>query len=229
MIKHLCLIMDGNRRWAQKQGLLAFNGHRRGLEAIRIVCDYALDKNISYVSLYAFSLENLKRSQDEQQYLFSLIIDQAQQLIPELQSKGIKISFLGSRDHFPEHVLPSIDSLESGTAQGDKLHLNLLFCYGGRQDIVSATRQIAQLVSEGKLDPSSINEETFKNYLQTRNIPDPDIVIRTGGMHRLSNFMPYETIYSELFFIDTLWPDITTKELEYITHDYRLRTRKFGV
>lgn len=229
MIKHLSLIMDGNRRWAKNQGLMSFNGHRKGLDAIRIVCAYALENNIDYVSLYTFSLENLKRSAQEQDYLFSLIIDQAEKLGTELQQKGIKIRFLGNKNYFPEHVLPAIQRLHTATEAGDKLQLNLLFCYGGRQDIVAAAQQIATDAVSGKLDPAIIDEKLVSTYLQTSGMPDPEIVIRTGGMQRLSNFLPYETIYSELYFTPTLWPDITKEELESIMQDFSARKRNFGV
>lgn len=229
MIKHISLIMDGNRRWAKAQGLKVFNGHRKGLDAIRTVCNYAIDNSIEHVSLYTFSLENLNRPLLEREYLFSLIIDQAETLAPELEAKGIRIRFLGDASHYPPAVVAAIYSLEKRTEHCTGLQLNLLFCYGGRQDIVSATKKIAAAVAAGTLSIDKIDQTLISNNLQTAGLPDPDIVVRTGGMHRLSNFLPYESVYSELYFIDILWPDITREDIDQIVQNFYTRKRNFGI
>lgn len=229
MIKHLSLIMDGNRRWARSQGLKVFYGHRKGIDAIKIVCQTAKKHAIPIVSLYAFSMENLNRPAIERDYLFSLIIGEAATLAEELVAQDIQISFLGDSAFWPEHVKEAIAHLEKKTVHCSSLQLKLLFCYGGRHDLVAATQKIADKVLRGELSLDAINEDVIRNNLITADLPDPDIIVRTGGMKRLSNYLPFESIYSELYFIDTLWPDITELDIGAILENFHTRKRNFGI
>jgi len=215
MVNHLACIMDGNRRWAMQQGLMSFLGHRKGFDAVKRVIDFCLEKEISYLSLYAFSLENLqKRSQEEQRYLFEGLAQEALQDLEMLKRKNICIRFIGDRTLFPASVRPVCEKIEYETASGTALQVNFLLCYGAQQEIADAAKRIAIEVAQGNVLPQDITAEFFEKFLWTSGIPSPDLIIRTGGDVRLSNFLLFQCAYSELFFSDTLWPDISSTELE---------------
>lgn len=206
MINHLALIMDGNRRWAKKRSLFASLGHRQGGKSVEMALNYCLDKNISYLSLYAFSLENLKRSKEEVSYLFGLI-DEARSKIDTFVSKGIKVCFIGDCSFLPEKTQKNCFEIEQATQQGDRLRCNILLCYGGQQEILSA---VSLLV---KKQVQSISLSVFKQHLWLGDIPDPDLIIRTGAVQRLSNFLLFQAAYAEIRFLDCLWPDLTEELL----------------
>ncbi|MBA3954773.1 di-trans,poly-cis-decaprenylcistransferase [Candidatus Dependentiae bacterium] len=227
-MEHLALIMDGNRRWAKKRALAPWLGHNQGIESVRIALEFCLKNSINYLSLYVFSLENFKRAPDEVQFLFDLFIKQAEQMLPELIKNGIQITFIGDKTYFPEHLLPTIQTLEAQTQHLTTLKLALLFCYGGRQEIVTAAQQLAYAVKSKKIEPQDITQELFARHLWSHALPDPDLIIRTGGVKRLSNFLLYQAAYSELYFLDILWPDITYKHFEDALSDYQQRSRNFG-
>lgn len=228
-IKHLALIMDGNRRWAKQRGLKAFEGHQKGTQAVKESVRFCIKNKIPHLTLYAFSLENFKRSPEELRYLFSIIRDGLNESeFQELLEKGVRVRFIGDRSRFPSDLLESITNLEEKTKKGTALSLNLLFCYGGQQEIVAATKRIAQLVTDHKIKPSEITPELFQSFLWLSDAPAPDLVIRTGGQQRLSNFLPWQSTYSELMFIPTLWPAITEQDLATAVTLFEERKRNFG-
>lgn len=229
-IKHLALIMDGNRRWAKKQGLKPWVGHKNGTEPVKMSVEFCIEQNIPHLSLYAFSLENFQRPQEELNALFDIIEkgitnDEFQKLFDH----GVCVKFIGDRSKFPSQLLSVITDIEQRTANGNKLILNILFCYGGKQELTDAFRNIGEKIKQGKLSPESITPEIIQNYLWTKASPNPDLVIRTGGKKRLSNFLPWQSTYSELVFIDTYWPDITKNILFDIVKNFQKIQRNFGV
>lgn len=209
--------MDGNRRWAKQKGKFAWQGHKAGMKAVERTIDFCLKQNISYVSLYTFSLENLKRSEEEKSYMFDILLEGAIKYASDLKQKGVRVKFIGDITKFPEKILQACKNLEEETAAGRVLQCNLLFCYGGRQEIVHAAKQIAL---ECK-DNVNIDSDLFEKKLWTSSMPDPDLIVRTGGMQRLSNFLLYQGAYAEIRFSKTLWPDFTEQELlEHVTSAY---------
>lgn len=220
--------MDGNRRWAKKQGMRAWYGHRQGTEAVRTVVNFCLDQCIRYLSLYTFSLENFKRSALEKRYLFNLLVKQVEKELPVFMQKGIKVRFIGDRNFFPSSVHSTCERVEQKTVHCDCLYLNLLFCYGGQQELVAGIKDIAREVKSGNLSEEEITEEKLTHYLWTGAIPAPDLIIRTGGVQRLSNFLLYQAAYSELCFLDCLWPELSKVDLENVIDSFEKRKRNFG-
>ncbi|MGC2310679.1 MAG: polyprenyl diphosphate synthase [Candidatus Babeliaceae bacterium] len=228
-IKHLALIMDGNRRWAHKQGFKPWIGHKKGVDPLKASLEFCLEQNIPYLSVYAFSLENFKRSAEELSYLFDVLAQElAATEFENLLKHNIKVVFVGDRTQFPQQLVSIINDIERKSAQNTRLVLNILFCYGGQQEIVQATQKIAQLVQEKKLTPDQITSELFESYLWSAGTPPPDLIIRTAGDHRLSNLFCYQSAYSELYFINCYWPDITKQHLYDIIKDFIQTKRRFG-
>jgi undecaprenyl diphosphate synthase len=214
MLNHLACIMDGNRRWAAQQGLLSFFGHRKGLDTVKLVINFCLSQNISYLSLYTFSTENLQRSQEEQRYLFEVLAGQAASELEEFKQQNVRMRFIGDRTLFPKSVQPLCQKIEQETAHCTALEVNFLLCYGGRQEIVAAAQRIATQVGQGQLRAEDITSELFEKNLWTAGTPSPDLIIRTGAQRRLSNFLLYQCAYSELYFLDCMWPEISIASLE---------------
>ncbi len=230
MMQHLAVVMDGNRRWAKKNHMEVFLGHSRGgVQALETTVEFCLERGIVYLSVYAFSLENLKRTEQEKKFLFHLIVSQAQNLLEKSIKNGIKIKFVGDRALFPQEVLKTAQELEKATENNTKLHLNILFCYGGRQEIVAGVKTIVEKLQQGLLKPADISEKTFEESLWMAGVPSPDLVIRTGGVKRLSNFLLYQAAYSELCFLDCFWPEITKGHLEQAVAEFLQIKRNFGV
>lgn len=226
-VKHLAIIMDGNRRWAKLRNKSSEYGHKRGLDTLKMLIEYCIRRKIEMVSVYTWSLENFKRSPEEADALFTLIVEESKKALPELIKQGVKVRFIGDQKCFPQKVRSTIEEIEAATKDGKILQLNLLFCYGGKQEILSAVNTIIKDVKAGKIKEVG-SEELFKKYLWTDNIPDPDLIIRTGGVKRLSNFLTYQTAYSELYFTDRYWPDITVKDLDAALREYAQSERRFG-
>lgn len=220
--------MDGNRRWATQQGLLSWYGHKKGLDGVKCAINFALEKNISYLSLYTFSIENLQRSDEEQSYLFQVLAQQALRELEEFKHKNVRMKFIGDRTLFPLNVRPVCEKIEQETEHCTLLQVNFLFCYGGRQEIVDAAQRIAINVKSGDLQPADITTELFASFLWTGSIPSPDLIIRTGGDNRLSNFLLFQAAYSELYFLDCLWPDISVEKLESALTYYSKCRKNFG-
>lgn len=228
MIRHLALIMDGNRRWARGRGMPTFMGHKEGAQVVRRVVAFCLQQGIEHVSLYTFSIENLKRTPEEKTYLFDLLAQGAREYAQSFAEQGVRIRFVGDRSLFPASILSVCEAVEAQTSMADKLQLNLLFCYGGQQEIVAAAKACLRLMKEDLLQEDELTVETFRSLLWSGHSPAPEIIVRTGGVARLSNFLLFSCAYSELFFTDTLWPDFSVDELAKILQRYEHIKRNFG-
>ena len=230
MIKHLACIMDGNRRWARKQRKLFGDGHRQGIRAAERVMDFCLQQSIPYLSLYTFSLENFRRSATERYFLFNILFKEIREkMVDVFRKKKIRISFRGDQTLFPESVRDDCAEIEAETAQGDALHVSLLFCYGGRQEIVAGVKKVVATIQRGDLSVDQLTDTMFETYLWTAGFPAPDMIIRTGGVHRLSNFLLFQAAYSELFFLDCLWPELDDTHLKTVITSFQERQRNFGI
>lgn len=228
MMQHLACIMDGNRRWAKKQGLALLFGGQEGLKRIDMVIDFCLTQHIPYLSLYAFALENFKRSQVEQESYFSLILNHGAEQAATMRKKNVRVRFVGDRNLFPVHVREMVEHIERETAHGTALTLSMLFCYGGRQEIIAALPALFEDVKKGLVDITRMQPDDLKKYLWMGNVPDPDLIIRTGYAHRLSDMLSYQAAYSELYFLDCLWPEITEQNLEDAVSFFNGTKRNFG-
>jgi undecaprenyl diphosphate synthase len=227
-MQHLACIMDGNRRYALKHGFKPWIGHQKGVDAVRVALDFCVQRNIPYLSLYTFSIENFRRSEQEKQFLFELISAMAEKHLDELLEKRIKVKFIGDRSLFPVHVTPTLEKIEHKTQYGDKLQVNFLFCYGSQQEIAYAAKEIARKVKAGELQEQEIDEKLIAEYLWTRGMPEPDLIFRTGGQQRLSNYLLFQAAYSEYYFTDQLWPALTTQDLERACSSFNIVKRNFG-
>lgn len=209
MITHLACVMDGNRRWATRQGKYPWSGHAEGAKTVETVIKFCLEFQIPYLSLYTFSLENFKRPEQEKSYIFDIVIKQSESYVPMFIEQGVKIKFIGDLSKFPDKVRETCKKIEESTALQEKLQVNVLFGYGAQQEILSAVQDLLRKVSKKE----SITKEMLESSLWTSGIPDPDLIIRTGGVQRLSNFLLYQSAYTEIRFLDTLWPDLTKEEI----------------
>jgi undecaprenyl diphosphate synthase len=221
---HIAIIMDGNRRWARARGVSEIEGHAAGVEAIREILRHAVRRGIPVLTLYAFSRENWARTDAEVVGLFGLLESAIRSETDELRAQGVQVRLLGRLDELPGDTRASIESALAATAGGDRLILNIAFNYAGRTELVDAVRQI---VRDG-LAPEAIDEAAVAAALYTAGLPDPDLVIRTGGEQRLSNFLIWQSAYAELMTSDTLWPDFGPADLDQALADYASRTRRFG-
>ena len=220
----VAIVMDGSGRWARRRGLPISAGHRAGTRALRKVVEASIDLGIHSLTVYAFSTENWSRSREEVDTLMEIFAETIDREFPDLVRQGVRVRFLGRRDRAPESLQRKIAGLERQTAENDRLNLWIAFDYGGRGEIVEAARRLA----ESGIDPREIDENTFAANLYAPELPDPDLLIRTSGELRLSNFLLWQAAYSELVFVDTLWPDFGPKELEHALSDYASRRRRFG-
>lgn len=228
-VKHLACVMDGNRRWAKNRGLPIIEGHRRGAETLRMVVEYALKHGIERLSVYAFSIENFKRSEDEKAALFEMIPRVLRQWKTFLCDNEICVRIIGDRSLFPATARASIDESEMMTKDNRRLHLDILFCYGAEQEAVAAAKSLARKVKEGEIDVDDITEQSFNKNLWTGDVPGPDLLIRTGCRRRLSNCLMLQCRYSEIDFMDRLWPDVTPKDLDKSIATFAEVNRSFGV
>jgi undecaprenyl diphosphate synthase len=227
-MRHLAIIPDGNRRWAAKNKLEAHLGHRKGMEAFQTAIRVCIDNNIKYLSVYVFSLENFNRSEVEKNYLFSLLPNEFLKKLPDLIKNEVKIQFIGDEQFFPSQICDTIKEIQEKTKNLTRLTLNFLFCYSGRHELVVAMRTLAQQVALGLLSVDEITEDKIQNALWTRNIPDPDLIIRTSGLMRLSNFLLYQTAYSDFKFLNCFWPEINEQILQQCIDEFKCVTRNFG-
>ncbi|MCU0790354.1 MAG: isoprenyl transferase [Nitratireductor sp.] len=226
--RHVAIIMDGNGRWATRRGLPRVAGHRHGVEAVRSVARKARDLGIEYLTLYSFSTENWSRPRTEVGELFSLLKHFIRRDLAELHHNNVVVKVIGERDGVPADVLKLLDEAERLTAGNSGQKLVIAFNYGSRHEITTAVRRIAAQAAEGKLDPASITQDLISANLDTAGIPDPDLIIRTSGEQRLSNFLMWQAAYSEFVFTDTLWPDFGPAEFEAALQVYAMRRRRFG-
>lgn len=229
-MQHVAMVMDGNRRWARAKKLEAVTqGHRKGADTAQVAIEFCLKKNIKYLSLYLLSIENFKnRSESEKNYLYGLLKNLHEKKLPELIEQGVQIRFVGDRSMFPESIREVITNIEEKTKHCTKLQVNLLFCYGSTQELVSAAKCVATKVQAGELAPDEIDESTFRRSMWLGDVPDPEIIIRTGKVSRLSNFLLFQGAYSEWFFLDCYWPEIDHEKLERCVEQFEQTQRNFG-
>jgi undecaprenyl diphosphate synthase len=222
--RHVAIIMDGNRRWARTRGLGELEGHAAGVEAIRALLKHVVRRGVPVLSLYAFSRENWARSDEEVNGLFGLLEQAIRSETAELKSEGVRIRLLGRLDELPVETRRSITSALDETSAGKRLLLNIAFNYAGRTEIIDAFRRLAQ----SGVGPDGIDEQAISNALYTAGLPDPDLVIRTGGEQRLSNFLIWQSAYAEFYTCDVLWPDFGPDAFDAALLEFARRTRRFG-
>lgn len=227
-LTHIAIIMDGNGRWATKRGLPRSMGHKKGAETVKEITRAAGELGVKYLTLYAFSTENWQRSPDEVETLMGLLRQYLKSDLQELQKNNVRIRFIGERDMLAPDITAAMAKLEADTAGNDGLTLCVALSYGSRQEIVSAVKKAAALVKKGDLQAEDIDAKMFSEMLYTQAMPDPDLVIRTSGEQRVSNYLLWQIAYSELFFTKTLWPDFNKDELTAIINDFKTRERRYG-
>lgn len=227
--RHVAVIMDGNGRWAQQRGLLRIKGHAAGVEAARTVVRLARNLGISYLTLFAFSEENWQRPALEIKAIMGLLRRYLHRELPEMQENQIAFRAIGNLQQLPAAVQRDLVQTTAATAAGAKMVLTLALSYGGRSEIVQAVQALAQEIQAGRLQPGDIDAALFSRYLYTAGMPDPDLLIRTSGEHRLSNFLLWQSAYTELYLIDTLWPDFREEEFLKALQSYQQRERRFGL
>jgi undecaprenyl diphosphate synthase len=225
---HVAIIMDGNGRWAKSRGLPRIAGHRRGAESVRRAITAAAELGISYLTLFGFSSENWKRPSDEVNDLMGLLRHYLRGEIAELHQQGVRLLVIGDRARLAPDIVTLIDNAEQLTRNNKGLTLIVALSYGGRDDIVQASRKLAEDVAAGRIQAKDIDETRLSSSLFTAGIPDPDLLIRTSGEQRISNFLLWQLAYTELVFIETLWPDFGRADLEKAISDYHGRERRYG-
>jgi undecaprenyl diphosphate synthase len=226
--KHVAIIMDGNGRWAKKRALPRAVGHYEGMQVVRKITRFANELGIQILSLYAFSTENWKRPKSEVDYLMKLPEQFLTTFLPELVEENVKVRVMGHTDQLPEHTRRAVEKAICETKENTGLILNFALNYGSRAEITCAMQQIAKEVQKGKLAPEAITEELISSYLMTKDLVDPDLLIRTSGEIRLSNFMLWQLAYTEFWFTDVLWPDFTEQHLLEAIAAFQKRDRRFG-
>jgi len=220
--------MDGNGRWARLRGKPRLFGHHAGARRVREVVEACPDLGVKYLTIFAFSTENWKRTQHEVAGLMSLFRRYIQKEARDLFQRGVRVRFIGDRVRLDRKLITLMDELEALTAPNDRVHLTIALNYGGRDEVARATRRLAQEVAEGRLCPEDVDEETLPRFLDTFVLPDPDLVIRTSGEARISNFLLWQSAYAEYEFVDTLWPDFDAKEFGRVLARFDQRDRRFG-
>jgi undecaprenyl diphosphate synthase len=226
---HIAIIMDGNGRWAKSKGLPRVAGHRKGIETVREIVEACVNLGVKFLTLYTFSTENWKRPKDEVSTLMRLIVKSLRDETDELHANGIRLTTIGDIDKLPHLVQNELNDAFAKTGKNSKMVLNLALSYSGRWEIVNAVKKIAQRVAENKIKADDIDIEMISENLTTKNIPDPDLLIRSGGEFRVSNFLLWQIAYSEIFVTNTLWPDFTSSDLIEAIKDFQKRERRFGM
>jgi undecaprenyl diphosphate synthase len=226
--RHVAVIMDGNGRWAASRFLPRVAGHREGARALRRTIDAAMRNGVEWLTIYAFSSENWRRPAGEVMDLTGLLRHYLKNEIAELRTNGVRLRFIGDRDRFDADIRDDLVVAEQTTAMNSRLNLTVALSYGARDEIAAAARTLAERVRAGTLDPASIDEAMLASALWTRDIPDPDLVIRTSGEQRLSNFLLWQAAYAELVFLDVLWPDFGPSHFAAALAEYARRERRFG-
>ncbi len=226
--RHVAIIMDGNGRWAQARGKPRLFGHHAGAKRVREIVDACPDLGVRYLTIFAFSTENWKRTQTEVAGLMSLFRRYIAKEARALFTEGVRVRFIGDRIKLDEKLVRLMDELELMTSANDRVHLTIALNYGGRDEVARATKRLAREVKAGRLDPETVDAETLAKYLDTYVLPDPDLVIRTSGEARISNFLLWQSAYAEYEFIDTLWPDFSAAIFGEIIGQYGQRVRRFG-
>ena len=227
-LNHIAVIMDGNGRWATKRGLPRTAGHKKGAEVVVQIAKAAKEFGVKYLTLYAFSTENWKRSPEEIGALMQLLRQYLDNNLKELEQNDVKIRFIGERYMLDADIVEKMERLEQNTAENKSLVLQIALSYGSRQEILNTAKEIAERVKNGDMQPQDIDEQTFSAMLYTGGVPDPDLLIRTSGEQRISNYLLWQIAYSELFFTKTLWPDFAKEEFKSIIENYQTRERRYG-
>ena len=226
--RHIAIIMDGNGRWAQSRGRPRLFGHHAGAKRVREIVEACPDLGVKYLTIFAFSTENWKRTQVEVAGLMGLFRRYIAKEARALKDEGVRVRFIGDRVRLDDKLVGLMDELELLTSDNDKVHLTIALNYGGRDEVSRATKRLARDVAAGRLDPEKVDEETLPKYLDTYVLPDPDLVIRTSGEARISNFLLWQSAYAEYEFIDTLWPDFSPEIFAGLVKNYGRRERRFG-
>ena len=226
--QHVAIIMDGNGRWAQRRGLPRAAGHQAGSRVVRPIVETCAQRGVQALTLYSFSSENWSRPADEVAAIMLLLQEHLRNELPMMLANGIRFRRLGRREGMPAEALHMLDETERATAHGCGMHLVLALNYGARAEITDAARDIANKVRQGALDPSSISEATISDHLGTAGLPDPDLLIRTAGQWRVSNFLLWQISYAEMHVTETLWPDFNLQDLDRAFRDFAGRQRTFG-
>jgi undecaprenyl diphosphate synthase len=225
---HVAVIMDGNGRWAAARHLPRIAGHREGARAVRRTIEAAITQDVKWLTIYAFSSENWRRPADEVLDLTGLLRQYLRTEIAELTANGVRLRFIGDRGRFDDGIQSDLRDAERSTTQNERLNLTIALSYGARAEIVAAARAAAEAVRDGILDPAKLDEKVFAGFLATPNMPDPDLIIRTSGERRLSNFLLWQAAYAELVFQDVLWPDFAAEHFAAALAEFARRERRFG-
>lgn len=225
---HIGIIMDGNGRWAKKRKIVRSFGHKAGAKVFRKITKYCSNIGVKYLTVYAFSTENWKRPESEINFLMDLFEQYLNECINDFKDENIKVNFIGDKTKFSEKLQKLILEVENTSQKSTGMTLNIAMNYGGRAEIVKAVKDIAKKVSTGKISIDEIDEDLISQNLYTKFQPDPDLIIRPSGEYRLSNFLTWQSVYSELLFMDILWPDFTEKDLDAAILEYNKRNRRFG-
>ena len=226
--KHIAIVMDGNGRWAESRGLARIEGHKAGVQSVKAVIRCCLEKNIPCLSLFAFSSENWQRPSDEVDFLMALFIDALRKELDELKQHGIQIRFTGDRGRLSAELQRQMMAAEEQTKKNQKMTLNIVVNYGGKWDIVTAAKKMAQAVIDKKLELAQIDEQVFNRFISTDDLLEPDLFIRTSGELRISNFFLWQLAYTEFYFTEIHWPDFSPEEFERALASFSKRKRRFG-
>lgn len=226
--EHIAIIMDGNGRWAKARNLPRAVGHERGVEALRRTVEAAQEVGLKNLTVYSFSTENWRRPVSEVNALFGLLKAYVKRDLDRLTKEGVRVRILGTRKGLPDDIRELVDRAEARTAANSEFNLCIAFNYGGREEIVRAVQKAAKSIADGALDNADLSEDAFEAFLDTSEVPDPDIVIRTSGEYRLSNFLIWQAAYAELVFLDVLWPDFGKEHLVEAIETFQKRERRFG-
>ncbi|WP_442844467.1 isoprenyl transferase [Leeuwenhoekiella sp. H156] len=226
--QHIAVIMDGNGRWAKNQGLLRVKGHKKGTKAVRQTIEACAELGVPYVTLYAFSTENWNRPKFEVDTLMNLLVSSLKKEIKTLQDNDISLSAIGSLNSLPEKAQNELNEVIEKTKTNSRLKLTLALSYGAREELIKTVQEISQKVKKNLISPHSINESVIKEHLYTHDLPDVDLLIRTSGEQRISNFLLWQIAYAELYFTPVLWPDFTKEHLYEAIYNYQKRERRFG-
>lgn len=227
-LKHIAFIMDGNGRWAQKRGLPRNAGHKKGAETVIEIAKSVKELGIEYMTIYAFSTENWKRSDEEVSGLMNLLREYLDKNFEELKKNDVRIAFIGERYMLDSDIVAKMKKLEEETKNNKSLVLQVALSYGSRQEILSAVKRAVEIAKKSGLTSDDITEKMFSDMLYTANVPDPDLLVRTSGEQRISNYLLWQIAYSELCFTDTYWPDFTKEELINIVENFKTRERRYG-
>ncbi len=226
--KHIAIIMDGNGRWAEEKGQERLYGHFHGVESVRDIVEGCAELGVGYLTLYAFSTENWDRPQPEVDGLMTLLVDTIRKEVPILNKNNIRLHVIGDMNMLPEFAFNELQEALEMTSQNTGLNLVMALSYSSRWELVNAVKNIGLDVAAGKINPTTINQDTLQQYLSTSNLPDPELMIRTSGEYRISNFLLYQLAYAELYFTNTRWPDFRKENLYEAIIDFQNRERRFG-